>query len=59
MTVFATLPIDRALDQWIAFRIDPVTIQQLRAITKNRSTFIRDAIQRALGASDQVVRSAQ
>lgn len=59
MTVFATPPIDRGLDQWIAFRIDPVTIQQLRAATSNRSAFIRDAIHHALSVSDQVVRSAQ
>ena len=58
MTVFSTPPIDRALDQWVAFRIDPVTIQRLRAATSNRSAFIRDAIQRALSASDQPVRIA-
>ena len=51
MTVFSTPPIDRALEQWIAFRIDPVTIQRLREVTSNRSAFIRDAIQRALRLS--------
>ena len=45
--------IDRALDNWVALRIDPVTIQRLRRVSRNRSAYIRDAIQVALGISEQ------
>ena len=45
--------IDRALDNWVALRIDPVTIQRLRLVARNRSAYIRDAIQVALGISEQ------
>ena len=45
--------IDRALDNWVALRIDPITIQRLRLVSRNRSAYIRDAIQVALGISEQ------
>ena len=45
--------IDRTLDDWVALRIDPVTIQRLRLVPRNRSAYIREAIQVALGVSEQ------
>ena len=45
--------IDRTLDDWVALRIDPVTIQRLRLVARNRSAFIREAIQTALCVSEQ------
>jgi len=45
--------IDRTLDDWVALRIDPVTLQRLRLVSRNRSAYIRDAIQIALGVSEQ------
>ena len=45
--------IDRALDNWVALRIDPVTIQRLRLVSRNRSAFIREAIQTALCVSEK------
>ena len=45
--------IDRGLDDWVALRIDPVTIQRLRRVSRNRSAYIREAIRVALGVSEQ------
>ena len=50
--------IDRTLDDWVALRIDPVTIQRLRLVARNRSAYIRDAIQVALGVSEQTTGAA-
>ena len=50
--------IDRALDDWVALRIDPVTIQRLRLVSRNRSAYIREAIQVALGVSEQTKEAA-
>ena len=50
--------IDRTLDDWVALRIDPVTIQRLRLVARNRSAYIRDAIQVALGVSEQTNEAA-
>ena len=50
--------IDRTLDDWVALRIDPVTIQRLRLEARNRSAYIRDAIQVALGVSEQTTEAA-
>ena len=50
--------IDRTLDDWGALRIDPVTIQRLRLVARNRSAYIRDAIQVALGVSEQTTEAA-
>ena len=50
--------IDRTLDDWVALRIDPVTIQRLRLVARNRSAYIRDAIQVALGVSEQTTEAA-
>ena len=45
--------IEHVLDNWVALRIDPVTIQRLRRVSRNRSAYIRDAIQVALCVSEQ------
>jgi hypothetical protein len=45
--------IDRTLDDWVALRIDPVTLQRLRLVSRNRSAYIREAIRVALGVSEQ------
>ena len=50
--------IDRTLDDWVALRFDPVTIQRLRLVARNRSAYIRDAIQVALGVSEQTTGAA-
>jgi len=50
--------IDRGLDDWVALRIDPVTIQRLRLVARNRSAYIRDAIQVALGISEETKEAA-
>ena len=50
--------IDRTLDDWVALRIDPVTIQRLRLVARNRSAYIRDAIQVARGGSEQTTGAA-
>ena len=50
--------IDGALDDWVALRIDPVTIQRLRLVARNRSAYIREAIQVALGVSEQTTEAA-
>ena len=50
--------IDRALDNWVALRIDPITIQRLRLVSRNRSAYIRDAIQVALGISEETKEAA-
>jgi len=48
----------RTLDDWVALRIDPVTIQRLRLVARNRSAYIREAIQVALGVSEQTTEAA-
>lgn len=50
--------IDHALDDWVALRIDPLTIQRLRLVARNRSAYIREAIQVALGVSEQTTGAA-
>ena len=50
--------IDRGLDDWVALRIDPVTIQRLRLVARNRSAYIREAIRVALGVSEQSTEAA-
>jgi len=50
--------IDRTLDDWVALRIDPVTLQRLRLVSRNRSAYIREAIQIALGVSEQTTGAA-
>ena len=50
--------IDRALDNWVALRIDPITIQRLRLVSRNRSAYIREAIQVALGISEETKEAA-
>ena len=50
--------IDPTLDDWVALRIDPVTIQRLRLVARNRSAYIREAIQIALGVSEQTTEAA-
>jgi hypothetical protein len=50
--------IDRTLDDWVALRIDPVTLQRLRLVARNRSAYIREAIQIALGVSEQTTGAA-
>ena len=50
--------IDRGLDDWVALRIDPVTLQRLRLVSRNRSAYIREAIRVALGVSEQTTGAA-
>ena len=50
--------IHHVLYNWVALRIDPVTIQRLRLVARNRSAYIRDAIQVALGVSEQTTGAA-
>ena len=45
--------IEHVLDNWVALRIDPVPLQRLRRVSRNRSAYIRDAIQVALCVSEQ------
>ena len=60
MTTSDNQRIDRGLDDWVALRIDPVTIQRLRLVSRNRSrsAYIRDAIRVALGVSEQTTEAA-
>ena len=49
---------DLGLDQWVAFRIDKPTMSRLNRVSKNRSSFIRDLIERALTVSEQTLQTS-
>jgi len=49
---------DLVLDQWIAFRIDKPTMSRLNRVSTNRSSFIRDLIERALTVSERTLRTS-